>query len=113
MANRKNIHVVPNGDQWSVRREGAQRSSGNYPTQGAAAQAARTTARQEGGELFIHRQNGQIRDRDSYGNDPRGSKGQLQDSGPGAVLLQGRPLFDAHRRRSAQHAHRAERQKVD
>lgn len=75
MANRKNIHVVPNGDQWSVRREGSQRSSGNYPTQTAAETAARATARRENGELFIHRPNGEIRDRDSYGNDPRSSKG--------------------------------------
>lgn len=75
MAKSKNVHVVPNGDQWSVRRENAQRSSGNFPTQSAAAAQARQMARRENGELFIHRQNGQIRDRDSYGNDPRSSKG--------------------------------------
>ena len=39
----------------------------------AVAQAtdiARGIARKERGELFIHGENGQIRSRDSYGNDP-------------------------------------------
>ena len=38
-----------------------------HPTLGAAEDAATTDCRQEGGDLFIHRPNGQIRDRDSYG----------------------------------------------
>ena len=75
MTRSTNIHVVPNGDQWAVRRENAQRSSGNFPTQSAAEAQAREMARRESGELFIHRPNGEIRDRDSYGNDPRRSKG--------------------------------------
>lgn len=75
MSNNKNIHVVPNGDDWSVKREEAQRASRNFPTQADAIGYARDVARRENGELFIHRPNGQIRDRDSYGNDPTSSRG--------------------------------------
>ncbi len=75
MANSKNIHVVKHGDQWAWRREGSQRVSGIVPTQGEAIDRARPVSRRESGELFIHRPNGQIRDRDSHGKDPRSSKG--------------------------------------
>ena len=66
----KNIHVVPHNEGWAVRREGASRVSSIHDTQGDASQAARQTARSQGGETFIHRPNGEIRDRNSYGNDP-------------------------------------------
>ena len=75
MAANSNIHVVPNGDDWSVRRENSQRATSNHPTQSDAIDAARGIARREHGELHIHRPNGQIRDRDSYGNDPSSRKG--------------------------------------
>jgi uncharacterized protein YdaT len=66
----KNIHVVPHGDDWAARREGADRVSSIHETQADAIEAARRTAMHEGGETFIHRPDGRIRDRDSYGNDP-------------------------------------------
>ena len=75
MAKNNHIHVVPHGDQWAWRREGSQRVSGITPTQSDAIDRARPVSQREGGELFIHRPNGQIRDRDSHGNDPRTSKG--------------------------------------
>ena len=65
-----NPHVVPRGNQWAVQREGADRASSLHPTQADAIDAGRRIAESERGELFIHRPNGQIRDRDSYGNDP-------------------------------------------
>ena len=68
--NNKFIHVVPRGDGWTVRREGAERASSIHDTQGDAAAAARRTAVREGGETVIHRPTGEIRDRNSYGNDP-------------------------------------------
>lgn len=67
---KSNLHVVPRGDQWAVQREGAGRASSLHPTQADAIDAGRGIAQDERGELFIHRPNGQIRDRDSYGNDP-------------------------------------------
>ena len=75
MAKKSNIHVVPHNDQWAYRREGSERVSRIVETQREAADLGRQVSRREGGELFIHRPNGQIRDRDSHGNDPRSSKG--------------------------------------
>lgn len=74
MGNSKRIHVVPHSDGWAPRREGADRVSSIHSTQQAAIDAARQTARREHGEVIIHRQNGQIRDSDSYGNDPNPPK---------------------------------------
>lgn len=69
------IHTVPDGDGWSNRREGSDRVSGRFDTQAEAIDAARGTARREHLEHIIHGQHGQIRDRNSYGNDPRRRKG--------------------------------------
>ena len=65
-----NLHVVPHGSDWAVRREGASRVSSTHGTQGAAESAARRVAIREGGETFTHRPTGPIRDRNSYANDP-------------------------------------------
>ena len=67
---KSNIHVVPRGDGWAVVREGAERDSSHHDTQADAIDAARRTAERERLELFIHRPDGRIRDRDSYGSDP-------------------------------------------
>lgn len=75
MSDKKNIHVVPHGDKWAIRREGSERVSKIVETQRQGIDTGREVSRREGGELFIHRPNGQIRDRDSHGNDPRTSKG--------------------------------------
>lgn len=72
---KKNQHVVPNGDRWSVRGASNSKVTKNFDTQKQATDHARNIARNQGSELFIHRPNGQIRDRDSYGNDPYPPKG--------------------------------------
>ena len=64
------IHVVPHGDQWAWRREGSDRVSRRTDSQGDAIKDARPAAQRDGVELYIHRPNGQIRDRDSHGHDP-------------------------------------------
>ena len=66
----KNQHVVPHDGQWAVRGESNQRVTVITRTQQEAIEIAREIARNQGSELLIHRPNGQIRDRDSYGNDP-------------------------------------------
>ncbi|MCW5775355.1 MAG: DUF2188 domain-containing protein [Phycisphaeraceae bacterium] len=73
MTNGKNIHVVPHGSGWQVKPEGGGPVS-NHRTQGSAEDAGRRLAQQNHSELVIHRPNGQIRDKDSYGNDPPRSK---------------------------------------
>jgi len=67
---KKNIHIVPRGNEWSVIREGNDRASSIHPTQADAQNAAIPTAKRDGLEIIIHRPNGQIRDSDSYGGDP-------------------------------------------
>jgi hypothetical protein len=68
------VHVVPAGDQWAVRREGGDILS-THRTQADAEAAGRDLAKAEQVEFQLHNQHGAIRERDSYGNDPRSSKG--------------------------------------
>lgn len=58
----KRIHVVPHGDGWGVRREGASRVGSVRGTQAKAAAAARMIAMREHGEVIIHCPDGRIRD---------------------------------------------------
>lgn len=71
----KKIHVVPHENGWATRTEGASRVGGTHATQAEATQAARAQAIRERTEVVIHRPNGQIRDSNSYGNDPFPPKG--------------------------------------
>jgi uncharacterized protein YdaT len=64
------IHVVPHDDKWAARREHSERVSRQFDTQKDAIDYARQVARTEHLELVIHRPDGTIRDKDSYGNDP-------------------------------------------
>lgn len=66
----KNQHVVPHGDDWAVKGEGNERATSVHETQAEAIERAREIAINQESELFIHNQKGQIRERNSYGNDP-------------------------------------------
>lgn len=68
-------HVVPNGSKWSVRRAGAAKASGTFATQAEAIAKAREVAQNQRTELFIHGQDGRIRERNSYGTDAYPPKG--------------------------------------
>jgi len=70
---KRNVHVVPQGNKWAVKPEGKPPVS-THRTQEAAEDAGRRMAKQGETELVIHRPNGQIRDKDSYGNDPNPPK---------------------------------------
>jgi len=72
---KKNQHVVPHSKGWAVKSAGASRAGSIHPTQAAAIQAARQSAIASKSEMFIHRPNGQIRERNTYGNDPFPPKG--------------------------------------
>lgn len=67
----KNQHVTPhpNGG-WQVKGAGNSRATVRTETQADAINIGREIARNQESELIIHRPNGQIRDKDSYGNDP-------------------------------------------
>lgn len=66
----KNQHVVPHDEGWAVRGAGNSRATSVHDTQAEAIEAARQIAQNQQSELLIHGRNGQIRERDSYGNDP-------------------------------------------
>ena len=67
---RKNQHVVPADGLWGVRGEGNSRLTSIHETQAEAIDAAREIAINQRSEVVIHRRDGRIRDKDSYGIDP-------------------------------------------
>ncbi|RYZ90660.1 MAG: DUF2188 domain-containing protein [Proteobacteria bacterium] len=71
----KNQHVVPSktGKGWDVKPAGGTATS-HHRTQANAAEKAVANAKQAKSEVLIHRPNGQIRSKDSYGNDPNPPK---------------------------------------
>ena len=73
----KHLHVVKNRqtNEWQLMQDGAQRSSGNFPTQREAIQRGRQIAQNQQEELSIHGEDGKIREAWSYGNDPRNIPG--------------------------------------
>ncbi len=68
-----NYHVVPLGPNWAVKSNGHIISV--YSTQEEARQNAVMQARLCRSEVVIHRKDGRIRSKDSYGNDPFPPKG--------------------------------------
>ncbi|WP_093922960.1 DUF2188 domain-containing protein [Sulfitobacter brevis] len=72
---KKNQHVVPHKSGWAVRGAGNGRASSVHGTQSEAISAARETAIRQGSEMLIHGENGRIRERNTYGNDPYPPKG--------------------------------------
>lgn len=70
MSGKRNIHVVRDGDEWATRRANSDRITDHHPTQADPIRAARERARRNRVELVIHRSDGKMRDKDSYGHDP-------------------------------------------
>ena len=75
MSKGKDQHVVKHSEGWAVRGAGNEKVTKVTRTQQEAIEIAREISRNQESELFIHGRNGQIRERDSYGNDPRDIKG--------------------------------------
>ncbi|WP_393965729.1 DUF2188 domain-containing protein [Exiguobacterium sp. S22-S28] len=68
MAN-QHITLYPDSG-YQVIEEGASKATERFPTQKEAIAAGRKIAKNQQVELIIHNKEGQIRDKDSYGNDP-------------------------------------------
>jgi hypothetical protein len=75
MPKQGDVHVVPGDKGWRVEVEGSGRPRSTHKTQSEATTAARTIARSNKSELLIHGRNGRVRDRSTYGHDPRRTKG--------------------------------------
>lgn len=73
----KNVHVTPSGNKWQVKIEKSTSPFSSHLTQAKAIETAVPIAKKNHSEVVIHRPNGQIRDKDSYGKDtfpPRDKK---------------------------------------
>lgn len=71
---KKNQHVVPTGKGWGVKGSNNTKLTSKHKTQGEAIKKAREIAINQRSEVVIHRIDGRIRDKDSYGNDPHPPK---------------------------------------
>jgi uncharacterized protein YdaT len=67
----KNQHVTPHpGGGWQVKGAGNEKATAITDTQKEAIEIAKEIAINQRSEVVIHRPDGTIRDKDSYGNDP-------------------------------------------
>ncbi|MEM9686278.1 MAG: DUF2188 domain-containing protein [Bacteroidota bacterium] len=76
MAKRSN-HVVPSKKRggWVVRKSGSTKASKSFDRKEDAVKFGRDLSRKEKTELYIHKKDGRIQDRSSYGKDPFPPKG--------------------------------------
>ena len=68
------VYVLRSDNGWRVETEGSARRRCTHQTQAEARQAARELARRDKVQLLVHGRNGRIRERNTYGNDPRRTK---------------------------------------
>lgn len=71
---KKDVHTVPVANHWE-NKVGGKSTGVEHRTQEAAAAAGRRIAIQQESEHAIHRRNGTIARKNSYGNDPADVKG--------------------------------------
>ncbi len=69
------VHTVPHGDGWANKVEGNERVSNTASTKAEAQDKGRDMARKNRSEHLVHNKDGQIGQRNSYGNDPHPPKG--------------------------------------
>jgi uncharacterized protein YdaT len=72
---RKTQHVVRAPSGWSVKKGGAKRASKTFATQKEAISYGKKISKKQGAELYIHREDGMIREKNSYGKDPHPPRG--------------------------------------
>jgi hypothetical protein len=71
----KNQHVVSLGDRWAVKEDGATEPLAVFRTQSEAWEKAKSIARKERTQAFLHGRDGQVRERNTYGHDPTRHRG--------------------------------------
>lgn len=67
---KKSQHVVKHDKGWSVKKAGSSRATKVVKTQTEAIEIGKEIAKNQQTELVIHGENGKIREKNSYGNDP-------------------------------------------
>jgi hypothetical protein len=74
---KKDKHVVANASGgWSVRRAGASRATRIFSTQADAVRYGKEIARQERTGLYVHRRDGTVKEKDSYGDGQLAHRGK-------------------------------------
>jgi hypothetical protein len=71
---KKSNHVVPSSSGWSVKKSGSEKASKTFVTKEKAVNYGRELSKNEKTELYIHKRNGMIQNKNSYGNDPNPPK---------------------------------------
>lgn len=71
---KKNQHVIKKDGQWTVKGAGNSKATKVVQTQKEGIDVAKEIAKNQKSEVVIHRPDGKIRDKDSYGNDPNPPK---------------------------------------
>ena len=74
MAYGKNQYVVKRPDGWAVYGAGNSWDTVHTNTQKEAIERAHEIATKQGSEVVVHGRDGQIREKNSYGNDPNPPK---------------------------------------
>lgn len=72
---KKNQHVVPHNGKWAVKGVGNSKYTSLFDLQKSAIDRATEIAKNNQSEVVIHNRKGQIRDSNSYGDDPFPPKG--------------------------------------
>ena len=75
MSNQDNYWVIKDEDVWKVKRGSADRASSKHRTQAEAWKDAKRLAKLSKGEAILKGEDGKIRERNSYGNDPYPPRG--------------------------------------
>lgn len=70
----KNVHVTPKEGKWQVKLAGETEAK-FFETKKEAVAYGITLGKEQKSELLIHNKDGKISEKNSYGNDPRGTKG--------------------------------------
>lgn len=71
----KDYWATRHPEGWQVKREGGARATSVHSTQAAAWTETKDRAQGTGGEAYLQNRHGQIRERNTYGHDPKSSKG--------------------------------------
>lgn len=78
---KKTNHVVPSSSGWAVKKSGASRASRVFATKDKAVDYGIELSKSEKTELYIHKQNGMIQNKNSFGNYPCTPKNKKQKNG--------------------------------
>lgn len=71
----KDYWTTKHPEGWQVKGAGNERATSVHSTQSSAWAESKSRAERTGGEAYLTGQRGQIRERNTYGQDPRKSKG--------------------------------------